>query len=66
MMFNLEINDLAMKTYISQKNYFYEFVAYVLHDDIVILILTSMEAVRGQIPYIDRTFWHCGMDRTLS
>ena len=45
-MFNLEIDNLAKKPYIPQKNYFYEFVAYVLHDDIVILSLTSMEAVK--------------------
>ena len=27
---------------------------------------TSMEALRGQTPYSDRTLWHCGMDQTLS
>ena len=46
-MFNLEIDDLAQKPHIPQKNYFYEFVANVLRDNIGILILTSMEAVRG-------------------
>ena len=30
------------------------------------LLLTSIEAVRGQTPHSDRTLWHCGMDRTLS
>ena len=51
-MFNLEIDDLA------EKPYFYEFVANVLRDNIGILILTSMEAVRGQTPYSDHTLWH--------
>ena len=30
------------------------------------LFLTSIEAVRGQTPYSDRTLWHCGTDQTLS
>ena len=37
-MFNLEIDDLAEKPYNPQKNYFYEFVANVLRDNIGILI----------------------------
>ena len=37
-MFNLKIDDLAEKPYIPQKNYFYEFVANVLRDNIRILI----------------------------
>ena len=37
-MFNLGIDNLAEKPYIPQKNYFYEFVANVLRDDIGILI----------------------------
>ena len=37
-MFNLGIDDLAEKPYIPQKNYFYEYVANVLHDDIGIPI----------------------------
>ena len=61
-MFNLEIEDLHEKPYIPQKKYFYEFVANVLRDNIGILILTFMEAVRGHTPYSDRTLWHCGID----
>ena len=57
-MFNLEIDDLAEKPYISQKKYFYEFVANVLRYNIGILILTSMEAVRDLTPYSDRSLWH--------
>ena len=37
-MFNLETDDLALKPYIPQKKYFYEFVANVLCDNIGILI----------------------------
>ena len=37
-MFNLEIDDLAEKPYIPQKNYLYKFVANVLRDNIGILI----------------------------
>ena len=49
-MFNVEIDDLAMKPYIPHKDYFNEFVANVLRDNIGIVILTSevMKAVRGQ------------------
>ena len=53
-MFNLGIDE----PYIPQKKYFYEFVANVLRDNIGILILTSMEAVRGHTLYSDRTLWH--------
>ena len=56
-MFNLEIDNLAKKPYIPQKKYFYEFVANVLRDNIAILVLTSMEAVRGHTPYSD-TLWN--------
>ena len=62
-MFNLEIDNLAEKPYIPQKNYFYEFVANVLRDNIGILIF---DLHGGQTSYSDRTLWHCGMDRTLS
>ena len=37
-MFNLETDDLALKPYIPQKKYFYEFVANVFRDNIGILI----------------------------
>ena len=37
-MFNLETDDLALKPYIPQKKYFYEFVANILRDNIGILI----------------------------
>ena len=37
-MFNLETDDLALKPYIPQKKYFYEFAANVLRDNIGILI----------------------------
>ena len=37
-MFNLGIEDLAEKSYIPQKKYYYEFVANVLRDDTGILI----------------------------
>ena len=49
----------------TKKNYFNEFVANVLRDNIGILI-TSIEAVRGQTPYSDCTLWHCGIDQTLN
>jgi hypothetical protein len=38
-MFNLGIDDLAEKPYIPQKIYFYEFVANVLRDNILIFDL---------------------------
>ena len=37
-MFNVEIDDLAMKPYIPHKDYFNEFVANVLRDNIGIVI----------------------------
>ena len=37
-MFNVVTDDLAKKPHIPQKNYFYEFVANVLRDNIGILI----------------------------
>ena len=62
-MFNLETDDLALKPYIPQKKYFYEFVANVLRDNIGILIF---DLHGGHTPYSDRTLWHCGIDQTLS
>ena len=50
-MFNLEIDDLAEKPYITQKNCFYEFVANVLRENI------------GTLSF---DLHQCGMDRTLS
>ena len=49
-MFNVEIDDLAEKPYIPPKNYFNEFVANVLHNDMGIFFLTSevMEAVEAK------------------
>ena len=42
-MFNGETDDLALKPYIPQKKYFYEFVANVLRDNIGILIFDLHE-----------------------
>ena len=57
-MSNLEIDDLAEKPYIPQKNTSMNFLQMSCVITWAYLFLTSMKAVRGQTPYSNRTLWH--------